>query len=44
MLVVSDNSPVRYLRLLDCARVLPILFGHILIIIDNQFSHPACHH
>ena len=31
MLVVSDNSPVRYLRLLDCAHVLPILFGQILI-------------
>jgi hypothetical protein len=31
MLVVADNSPLRYLRVLDCAHVLPVLFGRILI-------------
>jgi predicted nucleic acid-binding protein len=42
MLVVSDNSPVRYLRLLDCAHVLPILSGRILIprAVVEELQHP----
>jgi predicted nucleic acid-binding protein len=42
MLVVSDNSPVRYLRLLDCTHVLPILFGRILIprAVVEELQHP----
>ncbi len=31
MLVVADNSPVRYLRVLDCIHVLPVLFARLLI-------------
>jgi hypothetical protein len=42
MLVVSDNSPVRYLRLLDCDHVLPVLFGHLLIppAVLRELQHP----
>jgi predicted nucleic acid-binding protein len=42
MLVVSDNSPIRYLRVLDCAHVLPILFGRILIprAVLEELQHP----
>jgi predicted nucleic acid-binding protein len=43
MLVVADNSPVRYLRLLDCDHTLPALFGHLLIppavLRELQHSH-----
>jgi predicted nucleic acid-binding protein len=42
MLVVADNSPVRYLRLLDCDHVLPGLFGHLLIppAVLSELQHP----
>jgi predicted nucleic acid-binding protein len=42
MLVVSDNSPIRYLRVLDCVHVLPVLFGHILIpyAVLGELQHP----
>ena len=42
MLVVSDNSPVRYLRVLDCVHVLPILFGRIFIphAVLGELQHP----
>ena len=42
MLVVSDNSPVRYLRVLDCAHVLPLLFGRVLIprAVLEELQHP----
>jgi hypothetical protein len=42
MLVVSDTSSVRTLRVLDCAHVLPILFGHILIphAVLKELQHP----
>jgi predicted nucleic acid-binding protein len=42
MLVVSDNSPVRYLRVLDCAHVLPVLFGRIFIphAVFVELQHP----
>jgi predicted nucleic acid-binding protein len=42
MLVVADNSPLRYLRMLDCAHVLPVLFGRILIpqAVLGELQHP----
>jgi Type II intron maturase len=42
MLVVADNSPVRYLRLLDCDHVLPALFGRLLIppAVLRELQHP----
>ena len=42
MLVVADNSPLRYLRVLDCAHVLPVLFGRILIpqAVLDELQHP----
>jgi predicted nucleic acid-binding protein len=42
MLVVADNSPVRYLRLLDCDYVLPALFGRLLIppAVLHELQHP----
>ena len=42
MLVVSDNSPVRYLLVLDCTHVLPVLFGRILIprAVLGELQHP----
>ena len=42
MLVVSDNSPVRYLRVLACAHVLPVLFDRVLIprAVLRALQHP----
>ncbi len=42
MLVVSDNSPVRYLRVLACDHVLPVLFGRVLIprAVLRELQHP----
>ena len=42
MLVVSDHSPVRYLRVLACEHVLPILFGHVLLprAVLRELQHP----
>jgi predicted nucleic acid-binding protein len=42
MLVAADNSPVRYLRLLDCDHVLPVLFGRLLIppAVLRELQHP----
>jgi predicted nucleic acid-binding protein len=42
MLAVSDNSPIRYLCVLDCIHVLPVLFGHILIpyAVLRELQHP----
>jgi predicted nucleic acid-binding protein len=42
MLVVSDNSPLRYLRVLDCAHVLPVLFGRIIMpyAVLAELQHP----
>jgi predicted nucleic acid-binding protein len=42
MLVVSDNSPIRYLRVLDCTHVLPILFRRIFIphAVAEELQHP----
>lgn len=42
MLVVSDNSPVRYLRVLACDHVLPVLFGRILLprAVLRELQHP----
>jgi predicted nucleic acid-binding protein len=42
MLVVSDNSPVRYLRVLACGHVLPVLFGRVLIphAVLRELQHP----
>ena len=42
MLVVADNSPLRYLRVLDCAHVLPVLFERILIphAVLGELQHP----
>src|SRR5688500_9472156 len=42
MLVVADNSPLRYLRVLDCTQVLPVLFGRILIppAVLRELQHP----
>ena len=42
MLVVSDSSPVRYLRVLACDHVLPVLFGRILIprAVLRELQHP----
>ena len=36
------EPPVRYLRVLDCAHVLPLLFGHILIphAVLGELQHP----
>jgi predicted nucleic acid-binding protein len=43
MLVVADSSPVRYLRVLDCIHVLPVLFERLLIpqavLRELQHSH-----
>ncbi len=42
MLVVSENSPVRSLRVLACDHVLPVLFGHVLIphAVLRELQHP----
>jgi predicted nucleic acid-binding protein len=42
MLVVADNSPIRYLRLLDCDHMLPVLFGRLLIppAVLRELQHP----
>jgi len=42
MLVVSDNSPVRYLRVLACDHVLPVLFDRVLIprAVLHELQHP----
>jgi hypothetical protein len=42
MLVVSDNLPIRYLRVLDCAHVLPVLLGRILSprAVLRELQHP----
>ena len=42
MLVVADNSPVRYLRVLDCTHVLPVLFARLLIpqAVLRELQHP----
>lgn len=42
MLAVSDNSPVRYLRVLACDHVLPVLFGRVLIprAVLRELQHP----
>lgn len=42
MWVVADNSPIRYLRLLECEHVLPILFGHLYIprAVLQELQHP----
>ena len=42
MLVVADNSPIRYLRLLDCDHVLLVLFGCLLIppAVRRELQHP----
>jgi len=42
MLVVSDNSPLRYLRVLACDHVLPVLFGQLLIprAVLAELQHP----
>lgn len=42
MLVVSDNSPVRYLRVLDCTELLPALFGRVIIprAVLGELHHP----
>jgi predicted nucleic acid-binding protein len=42
MLVVAANSPLRYLCVLDCAHVLPVLFGRILMpqAVLDELQHP----
>jgi DEAD/DEAH box helicase domain-containing protein len=43
MLVVSDNSPLRYLRVLNCTHVLPVLFERICIprAVAEELQHPS---
>jgi predicted nucleic acid-binding protein len=36
MLVISDNSPIRYLVLLDCIHLLPALFSRVTIPAEVQ--------
>jgi predicted nucleic acid-binding protein len=36
MLVVSNNSPIRYLILLDCIHLLPALFSRVTIPAEVQ--------
>ena len=36
MLVISDNSPLRYLVFLDCIHLLPALFSRVTIPAEVQ--------
>jgi predicted nucleic acid-binding protein len=42
MLVITDNSPLRYLIVIDCVHVLPVLFGRILLptAVVEELQHP----
>src|ERR1044072_6870374 len=42
MLVIADNSPLRYLIVIDCVHVLPVLFGRILLptAVVEELQHP----
>jgi predicted nucleic acid-binding protein len=42
MLVISNNSPIRYLILLDCIHLLPVLFSRVTIPTEVQaeLQHP----
>ena len=36
MLIISNNSPIRYLVLLDCIHLLPVLFSRVTIHAEVQ--------
>ena len=40
MLVISHNSPIRYLVLLDCIHLLPALFARVTIPAEVQAELP----
>ena len=42
MLVIADNSPLRYLIVIDCVHVLPVLFGRVLlpVAVVEELQHP----
>ncbi len=41
-MVVADTGPIHYLALIGCAKVLPVLFGEVLIpkAVEEELQHP----